>query len=1133
MKKEVCNRPLFDGRCLVFLLYIFVAISGLYITISESTTQQEKDWTWSVITGDIEGYDKNYPSDSYRYMINDSVNISWNIMPSPSSEIINTTLKVYPKDDDESKYKPYAITIPPNKGYVYAPLVDASLLGGILTKNENIYNVEVNATAIDRTSENTTRPNEWHTHKIEITVTKPGILVIRKKVPGWNDADLSGWRFRVAGPVDTVLTKTIEKVTDNSGMVVFSGLRPGMYSVEEVSKDGWLSIPSRNVEVKPGLIKPIGPNEPQEFINTPNTLTIIKKDSEGRPLSGWAFKVQGSKVTEITKPTDSSGTTVVKGLPSGEYNIQEEPSNEGWRQISTEPDLPLIFKSGESKSVVITNANEGSIKITKKDSEGNPLAGWSFTVAGPDSATVVTDISGVAVARGLLPGEYTVKEIQQSKWVNVTDIARAVTLHPGENKQLEPFINAPIIPLTIVKFDDKNRNGRLDRDASGSPVESGLSGWTYIVEGPRGFKTTVGPTNAAGIVAVDLTPGEYKVTEEISSSSKPGWICTTSNPQTIKVSRSAANKVEFGNKVNKLTMVAFNDTSMNGKREGNENGLAGWTFVLKGPNDIGNPPETTTRSTGADGAVAIDGLKAGSYTVTENLAGGWINTTPISTSVQILAGEEKQVEFGNIKPSRIEIFKFNDTNRNDKLDAGENGVPGWSFNVTGPGGFVGTTNPTNVEGTTVIEGLFPGNYIITEPQVDRWLNTTPRITSVMIGFGDSQIATFANYYCQRCHRINDQPKINNSIDQDLVVIKEVSSISTENINKNGYPVNYNIKLCPSGSLERIAAIPTDIVIAVDNSRSLSNLSESAISGVSNLVDGISKNDKQKVTRLGLVSWSDKDFSKTQVPLTDDYNSVASAAKNIIFPEGNYTDYQVAINSALLPFQGIKSDASRTKKIVFITDANDSGYIAPSNMPGRDYTIYAIVVGNNKGIKPYEMLDRLTRDHQGYIRSINNISELQDALIQMATAGSRIKNVHLVETLPNYLILNKGTAEDDSGKIKLNGDSKEWTTTTISWDVGDLSGCWNTTFDAFFCWKLPADVNQQKLTSYVNYTDDKGVERTILLPEYEINIVPASGQASQEGPVKAEEKKQPGFEALFAAMGLSIAGYLYRRRDAGD
>jgi len=590
--------------------------------------------------------------------------------------------------------------------------------------------------------------------------------------------------------------------------------------------------------------------------------------------------------------------------------------------------------------------------------------------------------------------------------------------------------------------------------------------------------------------------------------------------------------VEFGNKVNRLTVVSFNDSSMNGKREDSESGLAGWTFVLKGPAETGNPARVTVGPTGPDGKAAVDGLMPGSYAVTENLLGGWINTTPISMSVRISAGEDKQVEFGNIKPSRIEIFKLNDTNKNGKRDDGENGVPGWTFDVSGPDGFAVTTDPTNANGITVLQGLLPGTYTIAEPQVDRWLNITPRIKRVAIGFGDNQRVTFANYYCQRCHRINDQPKPNTSIDLNLEVTKDVSSISVENIDKNGIAVNYNIKLCPSSGLEVIPANPTDIVIAVDNSRSLSNLSELATLGVSNLVDGITRNDKQKITRLGLVSWSDKDFSKTVVSLTNDYSKVTSAANGIIFPEGNYTDFQAGIDSALRPFQEAKSDSSRTKKIVFITDANDSGYIAPSTMPGRDYAIYAIVVGNYEGKEPYEMLDELTRDHQGYIRSINNISELQNALVQMATARPNIRNVHLVETLPNYLILNNSTVADDSGRIRLNEDSREWPTTTISWNVGDLSECWSTTFEAFFCWKLPADMNQQAVTSFVNYTDDKGVERTVPLPEYEINIVKASGQKSQPEPITTEEKKQqPGFEALFAAIGLCIAGYLNRRRNS--
>jgi len=176
-----------------------------------------------------------------------------------------------------------------------------------------------------------------------------------------------------------------------------------------------------------------------------------------------------------------------------------------------------------------------------------------------------------------------------------------------------------------------------------------------------------------------------------------------------------------------------------------------------------------------------------------------------------------------------------------------------------------------------------------------------------------------------------------------------------------------------------------------------------------------------------------------------------------------------------------------------------------------------------------MLNDLTRKHGGYVIPINDLSDLGEALVKTATAGARMTNVHLVEVLPNYLVLLNRTATDHSGKVRLNGDSKDWTTTTITWDIGDLSGCWSTDFQAVFCWKLPADVNQPKLASYVNYTDEKGMSKTLMLPEHEINIVSTLGQTSLPVAAKGTEEKAPGFEALFAAIGISLAGYLYRRR----
>src|SRR5690606_16217222 len=147
----------------------------------------------------------------------------------------------------------------------------------------------------------------------------------------------------------------------------------------------------------------------------------------------------------------------------------------------------------------------------------------------------------------------------------------------------------------------------------------------------------------------------------------------------------------------------------NGNKGSDETGLVGWKFLLRGP-DGEDAEEIETQLTDSLGVVSLDGLVPGSYRVTEILKSGWANTTPISTAFQVPAGEEMMVEVGNVNLSRIEIFKFNDTNRNGELDAGEGGVSGFSFLIRGPDGFANTTSLTNAEGITVADKLTYGDY---------------------------------------------------------------------------------------------------------------------------------------------------------------------------------------------------------------------------------------------------------------------------------------------------------------------------------------------------------------------------------------------------------------------------------------
>lgn len=933
------------------------------------------------------------------------------------------------------------------------------------------------------------------------------------------------------------------------------------YSITEGPRAGWVSLQSMVEKLYPGDVTPMYIENVllggKITVHKYEDLNGNKKYDPGEGCSNWAIAVTGPG-TNLRATTDENGVASFdigfksdparpEELPKNTYTIHEEP-RDGWVEVK---DQNIILGPDEEKTADIPNVPLSGIIVVRKfedknDNEkpdaGEQRAGWTFNVQGPGvrTQTATTNESGMASfvidfksdagnPCQLHAQEFTIHEVPKDGYEVQPD--QQVEIGPGEMEQRTFLNRIPPVKLEIQKFYDANKNGILD-PGEDNGIKYPLDGWEYEVAYQGNTKSYSTDANGKIIIVLPgvLPEAVCTITEILSD--HPGWIGTTSNPRQVRVSsKNPTHLVEFGNRDNRLIIPKYNDSNNNGKQDNTEEGLPGWKFSIKSPDGS----TITTVTTNNEGFAMAKGLLPGRYVVSEVVQNGWINTTPLSVPVDVRAGEDVTVPaFGNIKSSRIEIFKFNDTNRNRKFDSDESGLPGWIFTAKCPNGSLVTASPTNADGITSLERLTPGVYTVTENVVEGWLPTTPTTRMINLSIGASEKLSFGNYYCLRCHRISDTVMPPTSTDGDVTVIKEVSDLSTENIDReNGNKVDYNITICPSRSIGEIAAIPTDIVIAVDNSPSISNLRESAVDGVHKLAEDIAANDKKHVTRIGLVSWSDEKNSGIEVPLIDNYTEVAARASEIKFAEGNYTNYQVGLGKVMEAFNEAGIVGGKEKKIVIITDASDSGYIKPNIADAdlNDYTIFAIVVGDQKGANATQMLNVLTSEHNGYVIPLKNLSDLGGALVKTATAGSLMKNAHLVEVLPNYLVLLNSTATDDQGKVSLNGDSKDWTTTTITWDIGDLSGCWSTDFQAVFCWKLPADVNQPALTSYVNYTDEEGMSRTLILPEHEINIVPALGQKSL--PVSAKEtekeKETPGFEALFAAIGISLAGCLCRRR----
>jgi hypothetical protein len=168
-----------------------------------------------------------------------------------------------------------------------------------------------------------------------------------------------------------------------------------------------------------------------------------------------------------------------------------------------------------------------------------------------------------------------------------------------------------------------------------------------------------------------------------------------------------------------------NDLNGDGTRQSTEPGLGGWNITLT--NDTGFVQQLTTAP---DGSYNFTNLTDGNYTVGEVIQLGWIQTAPQpvppGTYIVNLTAEENVVgkDFGNFQLGTISGQKFNDANGNRVKDTGDNGLAGWTINLTDSNGNTKTVI-TDANGNYKFTGLTAGTYTITETLQNGWVQTAP------------------------------------------------------------------------------------------------------------------------------------------------------------------------------------------------------------------------------------------------------------------------------------------------------------------------------------------------------------------------------------------------------------------------
>ncbi|QNP90821.1 carboxypeptidase regulatory-like domain-containing protein [Corynebacterium lujinxingii] len=375
----------------------------------------------------------------------------------------NVTAKA-PRNHTVSSDRPVPLTVEPNQTATVAFTVtadDGSLTGVLVDEfNTRLPGASVTLTGPDGTSRTVQAGSDG---SIEVDGLRPGKYTVLIEADGYEPVEqsvkigpgeskhlnvpglvampgsisgkvvdesghaVSGATVTLTGPDGT--PRTVQAGSDGSLNV--DGLRPGEYTVR-IEAPGYEPV-EQTINIGPGESKHL--NVPG-LVAKPGSISGKVVDESGHAVSGATVTLTGPDGTPRTVQVGADGSLNVDGLRPGEYTVRiEAPGYEPVEQT-------INIGPGENKQLNVPGlvAKPGSISGDVIDDDGNPVAGATVTLTGPDGTprTVQVGADGSLNVDGLRPGEYTVR-IEAPGY---EPVEQSVKVNPGES------VSLGAIPLT-------------------------------------------------------------------------------------------------------------------------------------------------------------------------------------------------------------------------------------------------------------------------------------------------------------------------------------------------------------------------------------------------------------------------------------------------------------------------------------------------------------------------------------------------------------------------------------------------------------------------------------------------------------------------------------------------------------
>ena len=470
------------------------------------------------------------------------------------------------------------------------------------------------------------------------------------------DGKVSGISFTVSG------NGTEQTVTTNAdGEMQLDDLRPGVYTVTEQSNDRYEPQEVRQVTVISGQVATVA------FHNTlkRGSLEVIKT-SEDHLIEGVKFHLTGASLSGLPVDeyavTDSTGKAVFSDVLIGTGYVLSEVDTDV-RYVIPEDQTAAVEWSKVTHKSIHNVLKKWNATVTKSDSAtGTPqgdakLSGAVYGVykGGQLVDTYVTDGNGQFTTVYYACGDdWTIREITPSEGYLLDSTVYPVGAEPqrytAEYNPIALDVTEQVIrggvALTKVDKDypenklegavfevyrDSNRNQELDAEDELLGTMEELGGGEYAL---------------TGLCYGGYFVKEAKAPEGFYLDENAYYFSITTDGETVTVENEAGKGFLNAAQVGSLRIVK---TSSDGK-------LEGFSFRVTGANGYDRVFQTD-----AEGAILIEGLRIGDYTVSEVRDGtsdGYL--LPADKTASVFEGAVTEVEMHNEKKPALEVPQTGD-----------------------------------------------------------------------------------------------------------------------------------------------------------------------------------------------------------------------------------------------------------------------------------------------------------------------------------------------------------------------------------------------------------------------------------------------------------------------------------------